>query len=472
MAPPRRVDFEQVFALPPRLEDWLPADHPARFVRDFVDSLDLPALGFVDKNVVGKEAPYAVDLLLRVWLYGLLERFRSTRRLEWACLNVLALRWLTGNQPPDHTTLWRFFRDHKPALRALFRQSVRVAADLGLVGMVLHAIDGTRLQAACSTSTADHRANLQDALKRLDRAVEWALDHVQNDPAPTDSGLRLPPSLAELTARRDAIHAALARLHAANTPSQHPKEPEARLQRSRGRLVLGYNAQAAADASHAVVLACEVVPDENDAAQLAPMVDAIEANVDAHAEQTVADAGYAVAEQLDAVQEQGRATVVVAGLEEAARKNPFDKSNFRYDEERDGYVCPRGTFLALQSVVDKSRERHLAQYHCKERQCPERASCTQSKEGRTVLRGPYDEAVERQRKEQQTEDAQTALRWRKAVIELVFARAKWLEGFVRFTARGLESVRTQWALLCTTLNLRAIYGVWRAGTRLPAQVAA
>jgi transposase len=124
----------QQFLLPPSIDEWLPASHPARFVADLVEQLDLKALGF--KMSPGEEGRphFAAELLLGVWLFGWMERIRSTRALEKACLRDVAFVWLTGNQHPDHNTLWRFFRDNKAALKKLFKHVVRTAAQTGGVG--------------------------------------------------------------------------------------------------------------------------------------------------------------------------------------------------------------------------------------------------------------------------------------------------------------------------------------------------
>src|SRR4051812_19247961 len=160
-----RPDRRQMFLLPPSLDEWVPAGHPARFVADLVDSLDLAALGF--RQSLGEEGRphYAPELLLCVWLYGWMERVRSSRALEKACVRDVAFLWLTSNEHPDHNTLWRFFRDNKQALRKLFKQTVQVAAKAGLVGFALHALDGTKIQAASSTDSALHRSTLQKQLK-------------------------------------------------------------------------------------------------------------------------------------------------------------------------------------------------------------------------------------------------------------------------------------------------------------------
>lgn len=143
-------DYGQQFLLPPALEDWVPADHPARFVREFVDQLDLPALGFVMPAAVEGRPPYAPSLLLKIWLYGYFHCIRATRKLEVACREHMSLLWLTGLIQPDHNSLWRFWHVNQKALREVFKQTVQLAMRTGAVGLALQALDGTKIQAACS----------------------------------------------------------------------------------------------------------------------------------------------------------------------------------------------------------------------------------------------------------------------------------------------------------------------------------
>ncbi len=122
-----RADYSQQFLFPPSLDDWVPKDHPARFVSLFVDSLDLNALGFKKRKSKKGRSNYSNDLLLKVWLFGFFERIYSSRTLEKACRVQLPFLWLTGLNYADHNTIWRFFNKNSNILKHLFSQSVHVA---------------------------------------------------------------------------------------------------------------------------------------------------------------------------------------------------------------------------------------------------------------------------------------------------------------------------------------------------------
>ena len=141
------ANYEQTFLLPPSLDDWVAQDHPARFVREFVDSLDLSALGFNFRESIDGRPNYSAELLSKIVIYGSLERIRSTRKLEKMCYNDVGTIWLTGMERPDHNTIDRFLRHNKCAIGNLFSESVRLAAGMGLIGLVLQAVDGTKIAA-------------------------------------------------------------------------------------------------------------------------------------------------------------------------------------------------------------------------------------------------------------------------------------------------------------------------------------
>jgi transposase len=149
-----RADYTKQFLFPRSLEEWVKADDPARFIRTFVDSLDLRAIAGEEwASAIADRSGrphYAFDLLLKVWLYGYVYNIRSSRKLERACRQMLPLVWLAGMYEPDHNTLWRFWQRYRRALKKVFADSVRVAVKANLVGMVMQAVDGTKIVSAAS----------------------------------------------------------------------------------------------------------------------------------------------------------------------------------------------------------------------------------------------------------------------------------------------------------------------------------
>lgn len=459
-----RANYAQEFLLPRSLEEWVPREHPARFVRDFVGELALETLGL--KTFPGKEGRphYAPDMLLTVWLYGWMTRVRSSRGLEKACFESMPFIWLTGNNHPDHNTLWRFFRDNKKALRKLFKLIVEVAVKNDLVGFALHALDGSKILAASSMDTALHQKGLQDELKKIDATIDEQMKQIEKTEAAETPGFAMPQKLKDAQTRKAEIRKALVELDLADTKHLHPDEPEARVMKTRTHQTLAYNAQIVVDHDSDMIVAADVVAEETDHAQLVPMVQQVVDTFGQAAEQTVADTGYYGGEQI-AEAERRYLPVIVAFQDESGTKGDFNKSHFTYDAERRGYVCPRDEFLKLETSLKPTIQKPytIEVYRCRNKECPVRAQCTTDKKGRTIKRTPFEDALKRQAERQSHPAMKTLLSLRKDIVEHIFAIIKTLDGFRRFTVRGIENVNTQWALACSAVNVRKLHGFWMQG---------
>jgi transposase len=459
-----RADYEQTEMMPACLEDWVGVDHPARFLREFVDALDLGALGFRERESAEGAPSYAPDLLLKAWLYGYMKGIRSTRRLEEACREHMSLIWLTGRHAPDHNTLWRFFRDNRAALRKVFRAGVRVAAEQGLVGMICHAVDGTKIPAVASGRTTEHREDLERALERIEASIAEMEAGVEKAEEEEAGEYALPASLQEAEKLRAAIRTSLERMKEAEREHLHPGEPEARLMPCGARKEPAYNAQAVVDAKAGIIVAEDTVNAESDNQMLVPMLEETKSNLGAVAAETVADGGYSSAQQLDEAQARGYEVIVAEGAETGGRdRGDYDSANFQYDGERDEVICPRGERLKYEATQNKGSHRlPVRRYRCQSfRNCPVRELCSQSKQGRQIEWSPQHEALRRQRSKRQDPAKRALLRRRKVIVEPVFGQLKQNEGFRRWTVRGLENVRAQWALLCTAYNLKKLSQAWR-----------
>ena len=171
---------------PPSVRELVPADHPARAVAAFVDSLSDARLAEVGVKVGGDRqgAPsYDVRALLSVWLLGFMSGVRSARRLEYAVRNELAYMWLSGVSRPDHNTLWRFYRKHRQGMRELIRDTVQMAVDVGLVDLAIQAVDGTKIQADVSdfrrAKEAKEKKNKGVDQEKLSKAVEEKIEDLE-----------------------------------------------------------------------------------------------------------------------------------------------------------------------------------------------------------------------------------------------------------------------------------------------------
>jgi len=459
-------EFGQQLLFPPALEDWVPDDHPARFVREFVRALDFDELGIEEPSGPRGGIYFARETLLGVWLYGYFERIRSTRALERACLNHVGFIWLTGNRAPDHNTLWRFWRRNRRALKRVFGRSVRVAADAGLVSMALHAVDGTKIKAAASKHGLKSREQLERALVRLDGLVEAAAAEIDaSEPRGGSSESRLPESLRSAEALRDSVRSALERLESEKRKQINPDEPDARVMKGNEGLDLSYNAQAATEGQSGVIVAAEVVDSPCDAGQLVDMLDRVDENLGAVAEETVADGGYSSAAEMAKAEARDYSVLMKPqeGPRRAGSEKPLASKNFRFEAATNRVVCPKGGILEPEGHAKWGRrKKHKVQrYRCKNRNCPFRAECTRDPRGRPVDISEHWASEERMRQKLRREDKQLALKRRSPIAERTFAVIKHIGGFRRWLVRGIESVRAQWYMVCTAVNLRILFGHWK-----------
>ena len=476
MVQPLAPAYQQQFLLPPCLEDWVPADHPVRFLREFVDMRDLSALGFrMPANTEGRPA-YAPSLLLKIWLYGYFHRIRSSRQLEAACREHCSLMWLTAMIAPDHNSLWRFWRENKKALRSLFKETVGLAIKAGAVGLALQALDGTKIEAASSGYSGWSKKYMQKLLAQLDSALEQIETQVDqaHDPASPAQGYRLPESLAERQALRQEIEKGLAQLEADGRQHYHPLEPEARrMKLANGTNRYGYNAQAVADANKGVIVACEVSRQEHDKGLLVEMVQKSMQSVAAAPEAkspaavgpvTLADSGYGAGAEIQAAAEKGLRVLVPPAQGTPARGKAYAAENFRYDAQSESVTCPQGRGLDHEGQTIKDGV-VVQRYRCHCRDCPVRAECTEDAKGRQIEVRPHAAAVQSMRQQLKAAEGADLYKRRGEIIERRFAQLKWHDRFRRWTVRGLEAVSTQWSLLCTTLNLRVLFEYWRSGPK-------
>jgi transposase len=455
-----RPDYESQMLFPQSLEDWVKADDPARYVREFVDALDMRRLGLSEEQEGRRHDThgrphYAVDMLLKLWLYAYMNRIQSSRALERGCRDLLPLIWLAGRHEPDHNTLWRFWNRYRATLKQVFLQSVRVAIEQNLVGMALHALDGTKIHSAASKRTALHRADLKKRLTQLEREIEGletqiAAEGEDDSQGPDD---RLPKELEKRETLRTRIQESLAELEKADREHLHPLDRDAQVMVSgSGRTSFAYNAQASVDEKHGVIVSEDVNTEANDQHQLVPMLEQTKENTGQYAQITVTDSGYHAAEALGKAEAMG-APVLVAIKQRDGKLGPYHTSRFTYDASTDSVQCPQGQTLPREGVRKHRDKPYPAQtYRCQVfATCPVVSACSRDRDGRSIEISPHHEAVMRNRR---YPDARALLIRRQSVVERAFAEIKEVLGLRRWSFRGLAKVQAQWSMMCAAMNLR------------------
>ena len=471
--PLRPMGREQIWMLPPTLDELIPADHPARFVDVYLDGLDREGwaeLGVdTDGDPMGAPA-YHPRALLSVWLYGFMTGVRSTRKLETACRDQIPYLWLTGWQRPDHNTLWRFYKNHRQAMRNLFKHTVRTAFRMELVDLAVQAVDGTKVRAnAANDRTYDDEA-LRRLLKRSERTIcdLEAQNEAGEDAAPAN----LPQELAGKEALRERMRRAKETLEDSDHLKQiNLTDQDAVMMKTRQGVTLAYNSQvvvcpiaAEGKESGMLITASDVTDDPVDQSQLGPMLEKAEETSGVRAETTLADAGYHSGSNLEECARKGQ-KVVMPEAQGRALESLYHKDRFAYDEASDRYRCPEGQWLRFTRIKRTGRTM-MRLYRASGavcRACPAFGFCTTDRRhGRALEIGPHDAALLRHRAWMSTEEAKRAYKQRKQLVEPVFGIIKEQQQARRFLLRGLHNVAAEWTLLATAFNLRTLWRIWRA----------
>ena len=356
--PLRDMDREQMWLLPPTLDELLPLDHPARFVAEFVDALDRAAWAKMGVGIEGDPlgAPaYHPRALLSVWLYGFMTNVRSCRKLEAACRDQIPYLWLTGWQHPDHNTLWRFYQGHRQGMRDLFKRTVRTAVSLELVDLAMQAVDGTKMAANAAARWTYTGEQLHQLLARVEKSI--ADLEAQNEGGEDGDPVHLPEKLSDRKTLRQRVRQAMEELPSRELPSRsqhkHPRrinltDRDARSMKTAQGFVLSYNAQAMVSPlatgegiTGMMITAVDVVDEVNDLARLTPMVEQAEEVTGVRVPTTLADAGYFGGRHLEECARRGQQVVMPDPKQRSIKQDLYHKDRFTYDEDNDCYYCPR-----------------------------------------------------------------------------------------------------------------------------------
>jgi transposase len=457
-------DRGEALLFPEVLDDYIAPENPVRFIDAFVAQLDLSKAGFSNAqlNETGRP-PYDPGDLLRLYLYGYLNRVRSSRGLEREAARNLELIWLLRKLRPDFKTVADFRRDNGQAIKAVCREFILLCRKLELFGGELVAIDSTKIKAQNSKGRNYSTEKLKAVLAEIEKKVSAYLEELdqsdaQEEASRADSEQRLSveelkEKIAQLKERRKELENLAQYLEKSGGRQVSLTDPDSRaMSMGRGSTV-GYNVQTAVDAKHSLIVATQVTNTTSDLGALGSMAIKAQENLEAKKLSVVADKGYYNGKEVLACDSIGVTAYVTKPLTSAnTALGLYGKEKFKYDARKNCYICPAGQKLTYRFATNE-KGRAIYYYRasgCKS--CPLKAKCTRNKENRTITRLASEEVQERMA-ERVAANPQI-MRRRKAIIEHCFGTIKRSLGYDYFLCRGLRNVATEINLTVLAYNLK------------------
>jgi transposase len=465
-------DRSQMFLLPAAVDDYVGADNPVRFIDVFVDELDLAAAGFVRVEPMAKGRPgYAPADLLKLYIYGYLNRVRSSRRLELECHRNIEVIWLLRALEPDFKTIADFRRDNRAAFRAVFRQFVLLCRRLDLFGRELLAVDGTRIKAVNNKDRNFTRNSLQDFIRAADDRLDEYLQRLDEGDV-TEGGTggartkNLAEKIAALRQKRGRYEVMLAELERTGEAQISLTDPDSRAMAAHTKVGVGYNIQVAVDAKHKMIVEQAVTNQVVDMGLLTQTAEPARAVLDVVTIAVVADRGCFKSEDIEACEKAGCVPYVPKPQRgSSVREGFFRKDEFRYDQERDVYVCPAGQALSP-NHEGKLRGLKKIDYSnpaaCPA--CPLRWRCTTNL--RRVSRLENEAVLDRMAARLKARPE--ILHRRREIVEHPFGSIKQWMNQGAFLLKGLDNVRAEFSLTALVYNLRRALNILGVETMMAA----
>jgi transposase len=469
------VDRGQSTLFPECLDDWIGEENPVRVIDAFVDELDLAALGFsgVDPEATGRPS-YHPAVLLKLYIYGYLNRVQSSRRLEREAGRNVEVMWLTGRLVPDHKTIADFRKDNGRAIRQVCARFVVLCRTMGLFTEASVAIDGSKFKAVNNrdrnftrAKMARRRAQIEESVARYLQQLDTA-DRQEPSEALATKTTGLREKIAKLGEEMQRLQALEARMLA--TPDQQISltDPDARSMATSGRGsgVVGYNVQAAVDIEHHLIVAHDVTNVGTDVSQLAPMAQLTKAALETDRLEVVADRGYFSSEQILACEEAGVTVTLPKPQTSGNRvKGRFVKQDFRYVASEDVYLCPAGEKLTYH-YTNQEDGRVLRRYWTSACQtCAIKDRCTSGKE-RRITRWQHEHVVEAVQRRLDAHPEK--MRQRRETAEHPFGTIKARMGATHFLMKTLKRVSTEMALHVLAYNLTRAMNILGTGPLIDA----
>lgn len=448
---------EQIILFPECIDDYIEEDNPVRFLDAFVDSLDLKKLHFKHaKTKATGRPPYDPADMLKLYIYGYLNRIRSSRRLETETRRNVELMWLLKRLTPDFKTIADFRKSNLKPLKETVREFNLLCRKLGLFGGELVAIDGSKFAASNSRKRNFTQAKLKRAIREIDKKIDGYIEELgdndrREEKSPPPRNLKKKIDL--LKKGRGKYQKLVDELEGSGKSEVSLTDPDARAMMNAQRVTPSYNAQATVDAKHKLILDYELINNAADQNSLSQMAIRAKKLLGVPALEVLGDKGYYNPGQIKECIDKGITPLIPRPEMKGARDGRFPKERFKYDRVSDSYTCPAGKKLGFAYQTTTMRDKVIRLY--KTGSCPGchlQEKCSINPKGRTINRWEHEELLE----EMQTRVKENAdkVRTRQWLSEHPFGTIKrsFNQGYMLL--KGLDKVNTEFGLTVLAYNIK------------------
>ena len=459
------VDRGQSTLFPALLDDYVAEDNPVRAVDVFVDGLDLDKLGFVGVRALDTGRPgYHPGMMLKLYIYGYLNRVPSSRRLERECQRNIEMIWLTGQLAPDFKTIADFRKDNGKAIREVCRTFVALCRELDLLSAASVAIDGSKFKAVNARDKNFTEAKMKRRLERIDESIARYMAQLETadrhgDAVPEAKVARLKDKIAKLKEEVTRLNAINAEMMKSEDKQISLTDPDARSMATSGKDtgIVGYNVQTAVDTKNDLIVAHEVTNVGTDRHQLSNMAEQARTEMGVETLDAVADRGYYTGEEIRACEEAGITVTLPKPLTSGAKAaGRFGKQDFVYVAADDVYICPARERLTYRFTGEEDGKMMRRYWTSSCKTCALKTKCTTGPE-RRIARWEHEVVLEtvQARLDQHPEKMTT----RRSTVEHPFGTIKCWMGATHFLMRRLPKVATEMALNVLAYNMKRVMAI-------------
>ena len=440
---------------PESVDEYIEEDSVVRVIDVFIDRLDISGLGFKAEAAETGRPGYHPRTMLKIYVYGYLNRVHSSRRLEREAKRNVELMWLTARLAPDFKTIADFRKDNGEAIRLVCREFVMLCRKLNLIGDTL-AIDGSKFKAVNNRDKNFTRAKLKRRLAEVEASIERYLDELDkaDQSAPPRDTRSLKDKITALEEEMDRLKKCEVRMHEAPDQQLSLTDPDARSMKSRGGGIVGYNLQTAVDIENHLIVTHEVTNVGSDRRQLTRMAQQARAELETDHITVLADEGYYNGDELRACEDSNiTAYVPHSSTSNNKAKGQFDRSEFHYIEADDEYECPAGERLIYRFTREEKGKLIRRYWSSACSHCSLKPRCTTGK-NRRVSRWVLEEVVERAAA--RLAEKPDAMQIRRTTVEHPYGTLKCWMGATHFLTKTLDHVSTEMSLHVLAYNMKRV----------------